>query len=254
MTVEYHGLMLITFYTAYVTGLEEHASSSLSLLSAEPSAMAALAHLAPAPALVTPLLRVLTPVVKAYATNQGMHLMYAVLESLGGVGYLENTESEAVNMARLFRDACVLSIWEGTTDVLSTDLVRALKHPREGAASRRALGELIAAASAAKGNRLLREWDALRSDVEGTDQADLLTRARNVLWKLAEIIISALYISNAQVDGSARIRDMCARHLERKRLLVDGEPVVTKITAAELASNQAIVYGNDAGAEGLSRL
>jgi hypothetical protein len=55
------------------------------------------------------------------------------MESLGGVGYLLNEESQHINVARLFRrDACVGAIWEGTTDVLAGDSVRALKHARVG--------------------------------------------------------------------------------------------------------------------------
>ncbi len=44
-----------------------------------------------------------------------------VLESFGGAGYVEDT-----GLPVLLRDAQVLSIWEGTTNVLSLDLLRAL--------------------------------------------------------------------------------------------------------------------------------
>lgn len=43
------------------------------------------------------------------------------MESLGGVGYLENEEIER-NVARLARDCAVLCTGEGTTDVLATDV------------------------------------------------------------------------------------------------------------------------------------
>ena len=42
------------------------------------------------------------------------------LESFGGAGYVEDT-----GLPALLRDAQVLSIWEGTTNVLSLDLLRA---------------------------------------------------------------------------------------------------------------------------------
>ena len=44
-----------------------------------------------------------------------------MLESFGGAGYVEDT-----GLPRLLRDAQVLPIWEGTTNVLSLDLLRAL--------------------------------------------------------------------------------------------------------------------------------
>lgn len=43
------------------------------------------------------------------------------LESFGGMGYIEGTM-----LPTLMRDAQVLSIWEGTTNVLCYDFVRAL--------------------------------------------------------------------------------------------------------------------------------
>lgn len=43
------------------------------------------------------------------------------LESLGALGYMENS-----NIPVAFRDAQVLTIWEGTTNVLSLDFLRSL--------------------------------------------------------------------------------------------------------------------------------
>ena len=44
-----------------------------------------------------------------------------VVESFGGAGYVEDT-----GVPRLLADAQVLSIWEGTTNVLSLDTLRAM--------------------------------------------------------------------------------------------------------------------------------
>ena len=43
-----------------------------------------------------------------------------IVESFGGAGYVEDT-----GLPRLLRDAQVLPIWEGTTNVLSLDVLRA---------------------------------------------------------------------------------------------------------------------------------
>jgi len=45
-----------------------------------------------------------------------------VLESFGGAGYVEDT-----GLPALLRDAQVFPIWEGTTNVLSLDVLRALQ-------------------------------------------------------------------------------------------------------------------------------
>jgi alkylation response protein AidB-like acyl-CoA dehydrogenase len=67
------------------------------------------------------LLRVLTPIVKLTTGKQTVAASSEVVEGFGGAGYVEDT-----GVARLLRDAQVLSIWEGTTNVLSLDVLRAL--------------------------------------------------------------------------------------------------------------------------------
>ena len=66
------------------------------------------------------LLRLLTPVAKLYTGKQAIAVASEALEAFGGAGYVEDT-----GLPRLLRDAQVLSIWEGTTNVLSLDVLRA---------------------------------------------------------------------------------------------------------------------------------
>lgn len=67
------------------------------------------------------ILRLLNPVVKLYTAKQGIATASECLESFGGQGYIEDT-----GLPKLLRDAQVLSIWEGTTNVLSLDVLRVL--------------------------------------------------------------------------------------------------------------------------------
>src|SRR5262249_53677312 len=67
-------------------------------------------------------LRLLTPLVKLYTAKQAIATCSEVLEAFGGAGYVEDT-----GLPRLLRDAQVLSIWEGTTNVLSLDVLRAIE-------------------------------------------------------------------------------------------------------------------------------
>jgi acyl-CoA dehydrogenase len=67
------------------------------------------------------LLRLLTPVMKLTTAKQAVSVASEVLESFGGAGYVEDT-----GLPVLLRDAQVLPIWEGTTNVLSLDALRAL--------------------------------------------------------------------------------------------------------------------------------
>jgi alkylation response protein AidB-like acyl-CoA dehydrogenase len=66
------------------------------------------------------LLRVLTPVAKLYTARQAVAVASETLEAFGGAGYVEDT-----GLPRLLRDAQVLAIWEGTTNVLALDVLRA---------------------------------------------------------------------------------------------------------------------------------
>ncbi len=67
------------------------------------------------------LLRVLTPVVKLTTGRMAVSVVSEVVESFGGAGYVEDT-----GLPALLRDTQVLPIWEGTTNVLSLDTLRAL--------------------------------------------------------------------------------------------------------------------------------
>jgi hypothetical protein len=69
------------------------------------------------------LLRVLTPITKLTTAKQAVAVASEAIESFGGAGYVEDT-----GLPRLLADAQVLPIWEGTTNVLAIDVVRALAH------------------------------------------------------------------------------------------------------------------------------
>ncbi|MDB4877392.1 MAG: uncharacterized protein JWM41_3838 [Gemmatimonadetes bacterium] len=68
------------------------------------------------------ILRLLTPVAKLYTAKQAVAVASEALEAFGGAGYVEDT-----GLPRLLRDAQVLPIWEGTTNVLSLDMWRAIE-------------------------------------------------------------------------------------------------------------------------------
>ncbi len=69
--------------------------------------------------------RVITPIAKLTTGKQAVAVASEALEACGGAGYVEDT-----GMPRLLRDAQVLPIWEGTTNVLALDTLRALSQER----------------------------------------------------------------------------------------------------------------------------
>ncbi|NXR40507.1 ACD11 dehydrogenase, partial [Zosterops hypoxanthus] len=67
------------------------------------------------------LLRLLVPVAKLYTGKQASAVAVEAMESFGGQGYMEDT-----GLPVILRDTLVLSIWEGTTNILSLDVLRSL--------------------------------------------------------------------------------------------------------------------------------
>ncbi|KAF5360155.1 hypothetical protein D9758_011369 [Tetrapyrgos nigripes] len=67
-------------------------------------------------------LRLMTPMIKAYAAHKVPPAIEEAMAALGGLGYMEE-----VGIGRLLRDALVEKIWEGTMSVLSLDLIRAAR-------------------------------------------------------------------------------------------------------------------------------
>ncbi len=68
-------------------------------------------------------LRLVAPIAKLATGRLAVNSASEYLECFGGAGYVEDT-----GIPRLLRDAQVLPIWEGTTNVLAVDVVRALAH------------------------------------------------------------------------------------------------------------------------------
>lgn len=101
LAVEFEGNFHLVFHLAQLLGKDETGKAS-----AEESAM----------------LRMLTPIAKLYTAKSAMAITSEAVECFGGAGYIED-----VGLARLHRDAQVFSIWEGTTNVLSLDVLRAIE-------------------------------------------------------------------------------------------------------------------------------
>lgn len=67
------------------------------------------------------LLRLLTPLTKLWTARLAVAIASETCEAFGGAGYIEDT-----GIPLLLRDAQVYPIWEGTTNVLALDALRAL--------------------------------------------------------------------------------------------------------------------------------
>ena len=66
-------------------------------------------------------LRLLLPITKLLTAKQAVGAASEAIEAFGGAGYVEDT-----HLPVLLRDAQVLPIWEGTTNVLALDALRVI--------------------------------------------------------------------------------------------------------------------------------
>lgn len=222
MEAEYQGAFLLAFRVVELLGREE--------------ARVATAQEAQ-------LSRLLTPIAKLLTGKQAVAVASEALEAFGGAGYIEDT-----GLPRLLRDAQVLSIWEGTTNVLSLDLLRALS--REGAAAAiqaemsrllsHAKGEALASCAnkALSAARHAAEWLS-SSQAKGRDATE--AGARRFAMTLGRALELALLVDHAawllETKGDAR-GVAAARRFARHGvdLIVDEE---------ELAADYALANGQE---------
>ncbi|MBL8297080.1 MAG: acyl-CoA dehydrogenase family protein [Rhodanobacteraceae bacterium] len=144
------------------------------------------------------LLRLLTPLAKLWTGKLAVALCSEAMECLGGAGYIEDS-----GLPQLLRDAQVLPIWEGTTNVLSLDVLRVLRAPAAFPVWRTALDELLQQAGTpglAGANAALRaqvqEFGA-RLTALATNPERLEAAARELALGLARYYAAALLLRQA---------------------------------------------------------
>jgi alkylation response protein AidB-like acyl-CoA dehydrogenase len=145
------------------------------------------------------LLRILTPVAKLTTGRQGVAVASEVLEAFGGAGYVEDT-----GLPVLLRDAQVFSIWEGTTNVLALDTLRAIA-PTGLAPLVRELGLILGEVRdpalvtlSAKLQRAIETLDEWWKSNAGRDESALEAQARRFALSVGRVVGAALVCRQAQ--------------------------------------------------------
>jgi hypothetical protein len=145
----------------------------------------------------------------------------------------------------------VLAIWEGTTDVLATDFVRAVKHPRSGSACTEALDAFIRSncQGVAIGKtqwKPLEAWKKVKRMLEEETAEELINKARDIVWIIAEVLIGILLNTDRKSDGSQIAGDVLERFVAVKRLGGGrGIEGLVESSGDRLRKDQAIVYGEE---------
>ncbi len=179
MQAEYEAAFALTFHVADLLGRVEHGPTT-----PEDTAR----------------LRLLTPLVKLWTGKLATAIASETLECFGGAGYVEDT-----GLPRLLRDAQVYSIWEGTTNVLSLDTLRALA--THGLQTLRAhIDQLAAGAPSSVRARIDEAMDHAQAFLERHDAASdaIQAGARQLALTLARCTAAALLAGQAGGDSRSR--------------------------------------------------
>ena len=129
--------------------------------------------------------RLLTPVVKYWVCKTAPAFVYEAMECLGGNGYVEESL-----LPRLYREAPVNAIWEGSGNVMCLDVLRALARDRDAALD--VLDALAAEATDLPGAR-----EAVDFIQRAFSRPDSEARARASVGRLAALAAAAALRSSA---------------------------------------------------------
>jgi putative acyl-CoA dehydrogenase len=136
--------------------------------------------------------RLATAVGKFWTCKRAPNHAFESLECLGGAGYVEES-----GMPRLYREAPLASIWEGSGNVMSLDVLRALTR------SPRSLQVFFDEVEQASGADARLDARVRKLKDQFTDPATLETRARRVVESMALCLQGSLLVRN----GVASVAD-----------------------------------------------
>jgi putative acyl-CoA dehydrogenase len=133
--------------------------------------------------------RLATAVIKYWVCKRGVRQVYESLECLAGAGYVEESM-----MPRLYREAPLTSIWEGSGNVMCLDVLRALR--REPGAADSLLAELDRGRG--QDQRLDQLIQSLAEDLRQSEPAE--SQARRLVERMALALQGALLMQHAPAE------------------------------------------------------
>jgi alkylation response protein AidB-like acyl-CoA dehydrogenase len=164
-------------------------------------------------------LRLLVAAAKYRTAEQAVRAASAAIEMLGGIGYTEEYAT-----ARLLRDAQVLTVWEGPTNIQALELLRILAGPAQGARTLarhiRSRMESLPAPVQDCARPMLRLAEEIAADAEAVRARPQLaqSRGRDLLERTADLLSATLLLEEAghrAAAGDGRTAIVARRYVER---------------------------------------
>ena len=167
-------------------------------------------------------LRTLTATSKAVVCKIATQSMWECAEAMGGVGYMDEPDEPQWNIVRLMRDTAANMVWEGTTNVLASEVVRHLVRGRNLGAWEGWLARGLEGVEDQEMRGVLeRAWKYVKERLDvsaegGRQLRDVLAEGREIMFSLAWAVSGMLLCFDAQRDGNEVARETA------KRWVLDG--------------------------------
>jgi acyl-CoA dehydrogenase len=171
------------------------------------------------------LARIMTPLIKFRACRDARVVTGDAMEVRGGCGYIEEWSD-----ARLLRDAHLGSIWEGTSNIVALDVLRAAKRDDALPVLRAHVDALLAdgapcdPALAGLQARCVERAFALAADAARDDRAELARQAASALYHATTLAGLRWEARHAGLPLRARLADDVLRHRLAPRDPLDAPP------------------------------
>ncbi|KAL4876493.1 hypothetical protein BJY04DRAFT_231527 [Aspergillus karnatakaensis] len=195
--------MELGFFTVAVMGVVENGSHPHPRSSnGSTSGDLHLAHLPRPGNEATIVFRTLTALSKAVISKMSILAIQECQEALGGVGYMDEPDEPEFNISRILRNTLVNSIWEGTTNVLASEMVRFLLREGNFVVFAGWVERTIMLVPEGDVKRVLGEAFAVfKKRFKETDAAGMLADGRRAMFSLAWILAGLLLVLDVGRDG-----------------------------------------------------
>jgi len=185
--------------------------------------------------------RILTPLIKFRACRDARRVTGDAMEVRGGVGYIEEWSDP-----RLVRDAHLGSIWEGTSNIVALDIVRAVNREQALGSLERYLGGLMVEARLPTESRrlfeaLLQRAVARLADVALERRDDEARAAGSALYHITTAIFMAWEASRQNHDfRRLALAHLLIQHRLWPRDPLSPQPPLEADLASRLANEDAL--------------
>ncbi|CAG8933676.1 unnamed protein product [Penicillium salamii] len=202
LEVKHRGAMNLAWFTVTLFGVVEDNSSSSTNL----------AHMPRPGKEANVVFRTLTATAKAVISKMSTLGIQECQESMGGVGYMDEADEPEFNISRILRNTAVNSIWEGTTNVLASEVVRfLLKSDNFQILSVWLDRTLSLIRTPSLQGALKTAWSTLQARFTSQDPASTVADGRRFMFSLAWIISGTLLALDAERDQDPTTTEIARR-------------------------------------------